>query len=205
MSIVILSNNPSFIDKNNNLIKKYAIESEVFGLIKLKYFDIIKDINLKHHDIFFRSDKNGFIFGFNDYKNMLNKLNKNSKIYLINNFNNNNILFNGNENINFEYFDLSPIINFLLSYSEHPIFNIIKKYLFVNNKINITYLSTGFVIILNYFLKYPNTQITLLGFYEKNNQKVLKEGKIIKETTHHNFEDEKNMIQALIPNIIFIN
>jgi hypothetical protein len=205
MSIVILSNNPTFIDKNNDLIKKYAIESEVFGSIKLKYFEVIKNINLKQHDIFFRSNKDGFIFGLDDYINTLNNLNKNSKIYLIKNIENNNIFFKEHKNINFKYFDLLPVINFLLLKSKHPIFNIIKKYLFIDDKISISHLSTGFIIILNYFLKYPKKEIILLGFYEKNNQKVLKEGKIIKETTYHNFEDEKNMIQALIPNIIFIN
>ena len=71
--------------------------------------------------------------------------------------------------------------------------------------INFSKFSTGFITILNYFLKYPDEEIILLGFYQKGNRSVVKEGGVIRQTFYHNFDDEKIIIRTLVPKIIFIN
>lgn len=206
MDIIILANNPKFIESNSKLIESYALKSDIFALIKLKYFHIVKNLNLNKLDIFFRTNEENFIFGLNDYIPSVEKTNVISNVYLINetqNFEKKNLV--GLENLDLNLIDLELIFNYLQKIQDNKVYEILKKYLIINNQISIKYLSTGFLVILWYSLMYPQQTITLLGFYEKGNQKVLKEGKIIRETFFHNFEDEKNIIWEINKNLKFIN
>jgi hypothetical protein len=198
MSIVILANNPHFIKKNEIFIKNYANKSKIFVSIKFKFIDLITSEKINNHDIIFRTNEENFIWGIQDGKNV--SKNDNINLYLITE--NTNL---PHSDYDFQLIDLDKISNFLISFKNDKIFKLIKKYLFINNIQRFSKFSTGFITIIDYFLRFPNEKIILLGFYELGNQSVIKEGGIMRETTYHNFQDEKEILEKLIPNISFIN
>ena len=82
MTIVILANNPIFIEKHENLIKNHARNGDIFVSIKFKYVNLVIDQQLNQHDIYFRLNNQNFIFGFNDYHQaFLGKLKSNTSLY----------------------------------------------------------------------------------------------------------------------------
>lgn len=206
MKISILANNPLFIEKNQFLIKQYVHDSDIFVSFKFKYIGLIKDADLKKHHIYFRTNRNGdFIYGFNDYKDIMKDLIRSNQLfYLIGNINYSvkNSISAKIPGIIFQPFDQIPIINFLLGYEGHEIFEKIGKLLYFNEKIDTNKISTGFLTILYYYIKHPNSDINLLGFFE--NQISLTEGMRITSTVH-NYPDEKSILKTVAPNLIFLN
>jgi hypothetical protein len=208
MTIVILANNPIFIEKHENLIKNYACHSDIFVSIKFKYVNLVLDQQLKQHDIYFRLNNQNFIFGFNDYHHaFLGKLKPNTSLFLISNITNG--VFEkfddtSYKTFDFTLFDYDPFISYLKSFEKTSIFKKIDNLIFINNLLDTNKLSTGFWVALKYYLLFPNAKIQLLGFYELGNQTVLKEGKRISVSSHQ-FQVEKEILIYLAPNLIFIN
>ena len=208
MNIVVLANNPIFIVKHENLIKSHARNSDIFVSIKFKYVNLIIDQDLNQHDIYFRLNNQNFIFGFNDYhKEFITKLKSNTSLFLISNITN-GILEKYDstpyQGVDFSMFDYEPFVSYLRSFKSKSIYKKISKLLFINDLLDTNQLSTGFWVALKYYLTFPTAKIQLLGFYEKGNQTVLKEGKRI-SVSGHQFQVEKEILNSLAPNLIFIN
>lgn len=203
-NITILANNPNWVNSNKTLIRELAINSDIFVLIKFKYFDLTSDLDLKKQNIYFRVNIINSILGVDDfYPQIISKLKSNTSLYLVPNIHSSGKQFPDvtKEGLDFTYIDLNPIIELLLSYKDKPIFDKIKNYLFINNNLDTNRLSTGFLVILDYYLKYPNSTITLLGFYR--DKTVLKEGLRIAFSSH-NFLNEKEILQTIIPELNFV-
>jgi hypothetical protein len=208
MTIVILANNPIFIERCDNLIKNHARNADIFVSIKFKYVNLVIDQQLNQHDIYFRLNNQNFIFGFNDYHQaFLGILKPNTSLYLISNITNgvfekfDDTLY---KTFDFTLFDYEPLITYLKSFEKKPIFNKLNNLLFINNLLDTNKLSTGFWVALKYYLTFPKARIQLLGFYELGNQTVMKEGKRISVSSHQ-FQVEKEILNYLAPNLIFIN
>ena len=208
MTIVILANNPVFIKENQSIINKYIDLSDIMVSIKFKYADIFIDRDLKKHDIYFRVNNQNFIFGLNDYYHeMINKLHSTTSLFLVSNINkgeNQVFDFEKHPEINFRSFEYESILSYLLNFENTSIFKKLEKILFLEGCIDTNKLSTGFLVILKYYLQFPEAKIILLGYYEEGNQVVLKEGKRLSLSSHQ-FQDERIILNHIAPEILFIN
>ncbi len=203
-NITILANNPNWVNSNKKLIRELATNSDIFVLIKFKFFELTSDLDLKKQDIYFRLNIINSILGVDDfYPKIISQLKPNTNLYLVSNIHSSGKQFPDviKDGLDFTYIDLNPIIQLLLSYKDKPIFNKIKNYLFINNNLDTNRLSTGFLVILYYYLKYPDSTITLLGFFR--DRTVLKEGLRVSYSSH-NFFDEKEILLTIIPKLNFV-
>lgn len=205
MDIAILANNPLFIENNRSLVRQYAVSADLFVSIKFKYLDVVVDLGLDHHDVYFRSNPLNFVFGLDDYRNLAGRLSSGTRIYLINDsgLSNNEIK---NEPIEFELlpFDTGPVLRFLMDFRNEPVFEELRRFMSPDGNLDVTRLSTGFIVILHHLIHYPDSRIVLLGFYEEGNQKVLKEGLFVRETTHHDFGSEKRILQSIAGSLLYV-
>lgn len=206
MDIVILANNPLFIEKNRSLIREHAASADLFVSIKFKFLDTVLDLGLKRHDIYFRSNQSNFVFGLDDYRALAGRLGVGTRVFLINDSDLPDHELK-NDPIGFELlpFDTGPILRYLTAVRNEPVFGELRRFMSPDESLDVTLISTGFIIILHHLLLYPDSRISLLGFYEHGNQKVMKEGRFIRETTHHDFGSEKRIIQAIAAGLTYVN
>jgi hypothetical protein len=206
MRISILSNNPEFTNQHGGVIERYAVDSDIFVSIKLKYIEPLLGLPIKRHDIHFRSDSKNFVFGLDDYRHLLEKVCSNTNFYLINDSDRlDHDTANDTKGIQFQHFDKGPIERHLGSFREGPVFEGISRYAQSEGQLDMRRISTGFMVILHYSLQYPEAKLHLLGFFESGNRKVLKEGKIIRETHFHDFEEERKLLGSLVGNAQMIH
>ena len=206
MRISILANNPEFIKNNKRLIQQHATDSDIFASIKFKYIEPLLGLPIKRHDIYFRSDSNNFVFGLDDYRHLLEKAGGHTNTYLINDSERpDNDTANDTRGMIFQHFDKGLIERHLWSLRNEPVFEIITRYALADGQLNMRCLSTGLTVDLHYCLKYPDAELFLLGFFEPGNRKVLKEGKIIRETYFHDFEVERKLLEGVTRNTQLIH
>lgn len=204
--ISILANNPDFIVRNGPLIAQHAVDSDIFVSIKFKFIEPLLGLPIRRHDIYFRSDPQNFVFGLEDYRHLAGRIGKDANIYLINDSERaDNDTSNDSAGLFFMPFDREPIVAHLLSFQKHSVFETIARYAIREERLDPRRLSTGLTVILHYSLAYPNARILLLGFYEKENRTVLKDGKILRDTSFHDFEEERKILEAVTGNTVWIH
>lgn len=204
--ISILANNPDFIVRNGPLIAQHAVDSDIFVSIKFKFIEPLLGLPIRRHDIHFRSDPQNFVFGLEDYRHLAARIGKAAYIYLINDSDRaDNDTSNDREGLDFMPFDRAPIISHLMSFQDESIFETITRYAMQEGRLEPRRLSTGLTVILHYALAYPTARILLLGFYEKKNRTVLKDGKILRDTSFHDFEEERKILEAVTGNTVWIH
>lgn len=206
LKICILANNPGFIGRNRPLIERYAVDSDIFVSIKFKFIEPLLELPIRRHDIYFRSDPNNFIFGLEDYRHLAGRIGKEANIYLINDSDRaDNDTSNNTEGLTFRPFDKEPILTHLMSFQNESIFDTITRYAVRDGRLETRRLSTGLTVILHYSLAYPKANILLLGFYESENRTVLKDGGILRDTSFHDFEEERKILEGVTRNTILVH
>jgi|688.fasta_scaffold190720_2 hypothetical protein len=206
MDIVILANNPLFIEKNRSLIREYATSAGLFVSIKFKFLDAVIDLGLKRHDIYFRSNPSNFVFGLDDYRALADRLGIGTRIFLINDSElPDHELKNDPIGIEFLSFDTGPVLRYLTGFRNEPVYEELRRFMSLGECLDVTLLSTGFIVILHHLLQYPDSRIVLLGFYEQGNQRVMKEGRFIRDTIHHDFGCEKRVLQKIAGGLTYVN
>jgi hypothetical protein len=205
MRISILANNPVFIEQHGGLIERHAHDSDIFVSIKLKYIEPLLGLPIRRHDIHFRSDSRNFIFGLDDYRHLLKIACSRSNFYLINDSEHpDHDTANDTQGIRFKHFDKGRIEWHLGTLGGPPVPAIIKRHTLPDGRLDMRRFSTGLMVILHYSLEYPDADLHLLGFYERGNRKVLKEGRILRETHFHDFEEERMLLETEVGNIRLI-
>lgn len=206
MQISILANNPNFIERNGALIRQHALDSDIIASIKFKFIEPLLELPIKRHDIYFRSDPRNFLFGLEDYRHLIGKVVQERDIYLINDSERPDFdTANDTQGIRFIPFDKGPIEMLLASFENEPVFETIVMYAGSEHGLDMRRLSTGLLVVLHYSLKYPEAMLYLLGFFERGNQKVLKDGRTIRDASFHDFDVERRILQALAANVRLIN
>jgi len=201
-----MANNPLFIEEHGELIERYALDSDIFVSIKLKYIEPLLGLPIRRHDIHFRSNAQNFIFGLDDYRHLLLKIRRSTNFYLINDSERTDLdTANDTQGIRFHHFDKDKIERHLMSFREGPVSDIITRHSCSDGRLDMRRISTGLMVILHYSLKYPDANLRLLGFFESGNRMVLKEGRTLRETHFHDFEEERRLLESVARNIRLIH
>ena len=206
MQIAILANNASFIEGNMPLVRQYAVESDIVASIKFKFVDRLLGLPIRRHEIYFRSNPENHVFGLDDHRHLIGSLKAGTRISLINDSPRaDEDTANDTRGLAFHPFDRQPIVDHLMSFRTHPVFETIARYALVDGRLDQRRLSTGFTVVLHYALTYPEATIALLGFYERGNRKVLKDGGAIRDTAFHDFDVERTIVEAVTTNTLLIH
>lgn len=224
MSILIVANNPKYLQNNSYLIQGLA--RDILVTMKWKsihYFDHLNPrdrggLNAGHvaewHVIFRKYVKRQGLYGnYNHAIPLTAEVKRNKKCYLIKD---RPWSTSGKGYDELELIDIEKCLEFIQakgsgSVSERDetvaagkILEIIKVVPSRKNPGTIctTYLSTGFLVLLHYSLTYPERQVKAYGFYLEHRY-ITQQG-IVTEESPHKFDTEREFLAQYCKNIVFI-